>query len=250
MFIVQGFTGNPPEELLDPGVNGVIRMPKGIIPPTSSLLFPSNVSIRQGAQTTTNSPLPTHPTSMKVTSTEFAQQWEDLMTSLNIQNEEQIKKKNIVVHLPLSLLGPFIKSPKATMPSLWSYFEQDVNGFIQFAEFNRKLHLAKIEQLHLASITFRTDGLDREFCLIPVHLWEVPCFQCGDKGMLCCKRCGTLWYCTIDCRRRLHNHHKLLCKDTREMTPEMSDMLVFEDVAQNQDVMQLLYKKLPTYFKK
>lgn len=25
-------------------------------------------------------------------------------------------------------------------------------------------------------------------------MWEVPCYQCGDKGMLCCSKCNLLWY--------------------------------------------------------
>lgn len=169
-------------------------------------------------------------------STEFVQQWDDLIN----------RKKDVLVHLPMSLVGPFLKAPKAGLPMLWKEFEKDPQWFVKFIDFNRNLAEAKAQKAQYVSITSSIDGLDKSF-FVPVTMWEMPCFNCGDRGMLCCNRCKLLWYCTVDCRRKLNYYHKHVCDAVKTMSSEQSDLLVLEDVSQNMDVMNLLREKVPKY---
>jgi len=66
--------------------------------------------------------------------------------------------------------------------------------------------------------------------------------------MLCCSKCNLLWYCTVDCRRKLNPFHKYICEHVKQLTNEQSDLLVLEDVSHNSDVMNLLREKVPKHY--
>jgi hypothetical protein len=63
------------------------------------------------------------------------------------------------VHLPMSLVGPFIKAPKSGLPGLWREFQKDPLWFAKFADFNRCLFEAKLQKAQTACITSSIDGL-------------------------------------------------------------------------------------------
>lgn len=68
-------------------------------------------------------------------------------------------KRDIIVHLPMSLVGPFIKAPKTGLPALWKEFNKDPLWFSKFADFNKSLFEAKLQKAQTACITSSIDGL-------------------------------------------------------------------------------------------
>jgi len=179
---------------------------------------------------------PKHMSSVANNPSEFVQQWDSLIN----------RQRDILVHLPMSLVGPFLKTPKSGIPALWKEIEKDHGWFIKFTELNKNLLEAKMQKAEYVTITSSIDGLEKSY-LVQITKWDVTCFQCGAKGMLCCSRCKLLWYCTVDCRKVLNDYHKYICETVRKMTNEESDLLVLEDVAHNSEVMNLLKDKVPRY---